>query len=355
MLAGLRGVLGRSRGFLGLATSSVGEKKAVVIGGTGYVGSHVVAQLLGKRYKVRATSRDTTKALWLQSLVTEDKKDRVELFELQLSSESPPDEKMDQLLNGADAVFFCAGFEHQDPSTIDFMVNNALATVKAAKRQKVPCVVLTSSGGSTNPPGLANETPKKELEHWSDPEAQKANGRFSPAAKTLMEINALKAVGRDQQNTVVAPEAANGAPRLCIVNPNLILGPQLQPGTVSGNSLPWVVRILKGETMNEKVPNDSMSIIDVRDLAKLHVACMEQETASGRYFAVNKSFPWEEILTAFEEKYPNYKKPPRFEGAQAMPTQFDFTRRDSLGVDLHPLGETVNDLVEFLKERGELQ
>lgn len=94
------------------------------------------------------------------------------------------------------------------------MVNNALATIEACKSEKVPVVVLTSSGGSTNPPGITNETPKNEIIHWSDPEAQLAANKFSPAAKTLMEINALKAVGRNQQNEIVDNSVASISPRL---------------------------------------------------------------------------------------------------------------------------------------------
>ena len=52
--------------------------------------------------------------------------------------------------------------------------------------------------------------------------------------------------------------------------------------------------------MKEQVPNDSMSIIHVDDLALLHVACMERESASGRYFGVNRSWAWEDILKALQ-------------------------------------------------------
>ena len=58
-----------------------------------------------------------------------------------------------------------------------------------------------------------------------------------------MEIAALKFVGRNQKNEVVDESAAKGAEnvRLCIMNPSWILGPQLQPGDISGNGLPWEV------------------------------------------------------------------------------------------------------------------
>ena len=124
------------------------------------------------------------------------------------------------------------------------MVNNAIALLNAARRNAgKTAVVLTSSTGSTNPPGAAADALKNELDFWSDPEAQKSKGKFSPAAKTLMEIAALKFVGRNQKNEVVDESAAKGAEnvRLCIMNPSWILGPQLQPGDISGNGLPWEV------------------------------------------------------------------------------------------------------------------
>ena len=325
-------------------------KVAAVIGATGYVGSHIVSCLLGKGYIVRCSSRAPESAQWLRTLSSAE--ERVEIHKLTLDNHGPTDAKeMDALLaDGVDSVFFCAGFETQAPETIEFMRNNAVGLVRGAAKHQVPVVVLTSSGGSTNPPGHSNDVPKNELLHWSDPEVQQANSRYSPAAKTLMEIAALQEVGRNQKNEVV--KEINGAPRLCIMNPNLILGPQLQPGGVTGNPLPWMVKILKGEAMNKEIPNDSMSIIDVRDLAALHVAAAENEVASGRYFGVQRSWSWEEILAVFEEVCPGYKKPPRFQGEANHETLFDTTRRDSLGVPLRPLKDTMQDVVTFMTERG---
>ena len=77
------------------------------------------------------------------------------------------------------------------------MRGNALNIISAAKKAKVKSVVLTSSGGSTNALGLTDSTPKNEIEHWSDPDDQIARGKFSPAAKTLMEMAALESVGRN--------------------------------------------------------------------------------------------------------------------------------------------------------------
>ena len=164
---------------------------------------------------------------------------------------------LDALVAGCKAVYMCAGYEKQEPETIDFMVNAGLAVMNAASKNAAvaqTCVVLTSSTGSTNPPGAPSDAIKNETDFLSDPEVQRSNKRFSPAAKTLMEIAAFDFVGRDRQNRVVQPDKnRSDRIRLCIMNPSLILGPQLQPGPVSGNGLPWFSRIAKGETMNDQV------------------------------------------------------------------------------------------------------
>ncbi|VEU39628.1 unnamed protein product [Pseudo-nitzschia multistriata] len=337
------------------------KKTAVVIGATGYIGSAVTMALGDHGMSVRCTSRDASGARWLKDLASD-----VSVVELALSDTAGEDtaKSLRSLLRGADMAFFCAGFEEQSPSTIDFMVSNALALVDASRAEGVPVVVLTSSGGSTNPPGgLPSSVPKSEVLHFSDPEEQVLRGRYSPAAKTRMEARAFAAVGRNHANEVVDPVLAGdpATPRLVVINPNLVLGPQLDPSpTVKGNSLPWMARILRKEAMADAVPNDSMSIIDVRDLAELHVAAALDEAASGRYFGVNRSYAWREILGAFQRVLAErggrgYSPPPLKEGEDydsAIPTQFDHTRKNSLGVTLRPLEETLGDLVDFLRAKG---
>ncbi len=53
---------------------------------------------------------------------------------------------------------------------------------------------------------------KNEIDHWSDPDFQISQGKYSPAAKTLMDKTALK-YGEDH------PEL-----RVVIFNPNGIVG-----------------------------------------------------------------------------------------------------------------------------------
>ena len=74
-------------------------------------------------------------------------------------------------------------------------------------------VVVTSSTGSTNPPNASPNVLKNELDSWSDPELQKEKNKFSPAAKTLMELAAFDFVGRNKRDEIVDQEKASCSPR----------------------------------------------------------------------------------------------------------------------------------------------
>ena len=48
----------------------------------------------------------------------------------------------------------------------------------------------------------------------------------------------------------------------------------------ASGSLPFLVKILRKEMLS-KIPNGSMSLIDVRDLAALEIAAIENKEAKG--------------------------------------------------------------------------
>ncbi len=314
------------------------EKKICVVGCSGFVGSHVTAQLLERGYDVRGTLRDPNgaKAQWLRSEIGEPP--RLELVAAELGDPA----SLAAALSGCDGVISCAGTETQEPETIDLMVGGARAILAAAEEEGMAAAVFTSSTGSTNPPGGDPEV-KNEVDHWSDPDAQQAAGKFSPAAKTLMD------------REIVARNDAGGL-RACTFNPSMITGPAFSPEPTGG--MRFVAAVLSGERMKDGAPNGSMSFIDVRDLAALHIAALENETARGRYFGVKRSWHWVEVLQTLEqvchERGIAYAAPPPPEGELARPTTFDLSRQKSLGVEVRDLPAMFHGVLDELERRGML-
>jgi len=345
----------------------------LVVGATGFVGSYITKTLLEAGINVVGTCRFPVDSQWLNpdTLLQKSEKPvaghfgKLEVEEVLFPLDGTPIQQsvVEDLVAKVSGVVFAAGHEKQEETTINFMTNAMLSILRAAEKHtnadQFP-VVLISSTGSTNKPGADPKSLKEEHVSWSDPELQQKNKRFSPAAKTLMEINALAFVGRNQQNEVVDEAKATGKPRLCILNPSLILGPQLKPGKVEGNGLPWFAKIVSGEAMSEQVPNDSMSIIHAGDLAKLAVGLLQNEDASGRYFGVYQSWPWDQILTAIKKLRPSYELPPKkFTNEEAKPvTVFDNARRDvicqSAGIKLRGLEDILSDTMDYLQTAGQI-
>ncbi|MDH3644290.1 MAG: NAD-dependent epimerase/dehydratase family protein [Gammaproteobacteria bacterium] len=309
-----------------------------VIGCSGFVGSHVTAELLSRGYSVNGTLRDASEENtgWLKDRLGSLAADGQRLT--LLSAELGDKASLRNAMRGCSGVIMCAGVERQEPATIDLMVGAADHILDAALELGIKRAVFTSSTGSTNPPEGEPEL-KNEVDHWSDPERQQAAGKYSPAAKTLMDKTALARM-----------EASGGALRVCVFNPSMISGPAYQTEPVG--SLKAFRAIIAQERFADRIPNGSMSMIDVRDLAKLHVNALENGNANGRYFGVKQSWHWQDILAALKRAYPAYELPEFPAGeTPARATQFDLTRQSTLGCELRDLDEMVSSVVQELQRR----
>ena len=97
------------------------------------------------------------------------------------------------------------------------------------------------------------------------------------------------------------------------------------------------------------MPNDSASLIHLQDLAKLFFAAYENPSASGRYFGVLESFHWNDIYKECQKLIPDMQMPEPISEEQVIPTQFDFKRRDSLGVKIRDFPTIMRETIEWLK------
>ena len=309
-----------------------------VVGCGGFVGSHVTAALLSRGYDVHGTVRDANgdKAVWLKSEVAPLARqgNGLSLFSADVFDQP----SLEAAMSGCSGLIVCAGSPVIEPETIDLMVAVAENSCAAAIACGIGRAVFTSSTGSTNPPEGEPDL-KNEVLHWSDPDKQLKDGKFAAVGKTRFDRIILDRMA-----------ASDGAFRVCIINPSMIVGPAFQPEPVLSHER--FAGIIRGERMSEKIPNSSMSLSDVRDLATLHVNALEKEDASGRYFGVKNSWHWRDILRALERACPGYHMPPIDpDDVPARQTRFDLTRQATLGAELRDLDAMMEGLVLELRRR----
>ena len=314
-------------------------EKICVVGCSGFVGSHVTAELLSRGYDVNGTLRDAEgeNSSWLLSDVAAYSGDsnNLKLFAADVFDKN----SIRQAMENCSGVIVCAGSPLAVPETIDLMIAVAENVSDMAIDTNITRAVFTSSTGSTNPmegePLLKNENL-----HWSNSDYQLAEKKYAAMGKTLLDQKVLNKMVNAKEKF-----------RVCVINPSMIVGPAFQRDPVV--SLCRFAAIINGKRFSEKIPNSSNSIIDVRDLAKLHVNALEKEEAKGRYFGVKQSWHWRDILKALEVACDKYTMPQIDPYETPVPaTQFDFSRQDTLGVKLRNIDEMFASLVAELNRRS---
>src|SRR5262249_31797484 len=94
---------------------------------------------------------------------------------------------------------------------------------------------------------------------------------------------------------------ANGM-ALSTIHPGMILGPASDPDT--SVSLGLVIGLMSGRV--RAMPNTGFCVIDVRDVAALHVAALESEAARGqRYLATGRYLWFREVADILRKAYPD--------------------------------------------------
>ncbi len=98
-----------------------------------------------------------------------------------------------------------------------------------------------------------------------------------------------------------------------------------------------------------KIPNDSISMIHLSDLAKLFLSVYENSDKCGRFYGVYKSLHWQEIYLECQKLLPNMVMPELLSENLIEPTKFNFSRRDSLGVKIRDFPTLLKQTVDWIK------
>ncbi|HWD81753.1 MAG TPA: NAD-dependent epimerase/dehydratase family protein, partial [Kribbella sp.] len=251
--------------------SGSGEQGPVLVtGGSGYLATHLIARLLRDGLDVRTTVRSTTRAASVRDAVRRGGADdtRLRFVEADLMS----DDGWKAAVDGCAEVHHVASpipaVQPEDPDELIVPAREGtLRVLRAARDAGARRVVLTSSFAAVG------YTPKPGAEYteddWTDPDTPGLAPY--PRSKAIAERAAWDLM-RDAGTELV------------VVNPTAIFGPTLTTDLRSSTQL--IKMILDGSM--EVVPRARFGVVDVRDVADLHVRAMANPDAAGnRFLAVS--------------------------------------------------------------------
>jgi nucleoside-diphosphate-sugar epimerase len=254
-----------------------GQGPVLVTGGSGFIGSWCVIGLLQRGHTVRTTVRSLARESAVRAAIGSvvDPQDRLSFHAAELTA----DAGWEQAASGCTHVLHVASpVVASEPKNADVVIlparDGTRRVVDAALKAGVKRVVLTSSVAAASPRDDARESASDETV-WTDLDDPRT-GAYS-RSKTLAERTAWDLV-----------RASDGATTLSTVNPSLVLGPVLSRDFSA--SVQLVERLLSGRVPG--VPRLGFSIVDVRDVADLHIRAMTAPEAAGQRFIASGDFAW---------------------------------------------------------------
>jgi nucleoside-diphosphate-sugar epimerase len=257
----------------------VSDRRVLVTGGTGFLGSWCVATLLQRGFPVRTTVRDLAREGDVRSAVANagaTDQDGLSFAAADLADDAGWAEAVD----GCGYVLHVASpFPPAQPRDPDELIvparDGALRVLRAALDAGAERIVLTSSVASVRNGGPPANGSTYTEDDWTDGD----NTSLTPytRSKTIAERAAWD---------LAAERGATD--RLAVVCPGAIIGPALSDDT--SFSLELIERLMKGDM--PALPRLGFSLVDVRDVAELEVLAMTSPDAGGKRLIATDQFMW---------------------------------------------------------------
>jgi nucleoside-diphosphate-sugar epimerase len=248
----------------------------LVTGGTGFVAGWCIVELLERGYNVRTTVREMSRASAVRAAIARASKsaDRLSVHAADLTS----DDGWDATTDACDYVLHVASPLGRDaPQDRDALVEPArggtLRILRAATKAGVKRVVMTSAAAAARPPRGSNIVSDETV--WADP----SDRRFDAyrRSKLLAERAAWDFMA-----------ATGGATTFATILPGAVFGPLLTMENLG--SVQLIQGLLEGRSPG--IPRIGLWIVDVRDLADLHIRAMTSPQAAGERFVAVGDFMW---------------------------------------------------------------
>lgn len=249
----------------------------LVTGGSGFIGSHCILQLLAAGYEVRTTVRSLEREAEVRALLKvggAEPGEQLRFFAADLMSDAGWAEAM----AGCEYVLHVASpFPSMVPKDENEIIRPAvegtLRVLRAARDAGVGRVVMTSSFAAIGYGQRPQKAPFTEM-NWTNPKRDDLLPYIK--SKTLAEHEAWNFMGRER-----------GGLELAAVNPVGVFGPVLGPDY--STSIMLVQRLMDGALPG--CPKLWLGVVDVRDVADMHIRAMTNPAAKGdRFLAVAGDF-----------------------------------------------------------------
>jgi len=241
----------------------------LVTGGSGFIGVHCILRLLEAGYRVRTTVRSLEREGEVRAMLSEGGAEPGAALEV-VEADLTADAGWPEAVVGCRTVLHVASpFPSVQPrNPFELIVparEGALRVLRAARDAGVARVVLTSSFAAIGHGHPPTDRPFTE-EDWTE-----LDDKATPyvRSKTLAERAAWEFVARE-----------GGGLELAVVNPVGVLGPVLGPDLSSS------IRLVKGalDGAMPLAPRLYFNVVDVRDVADLHLRAMTDPAAAGERF-----------------------------------------------------------------------
>ncbi|MEM8730834.1 MAG: aldehyde reductase [Pseudomonadota bacterium] len=273
--------------------------KVFVTGASGFIAKHILRELFEKGYEVRASVRSQARQAELEALFPDQP---IEFAFLDLTK----DDGWTEAMEGCDVLIHTASpFPMAEPDNPDDLIRPAvdgtLRAMRAAKAVGINRVILTSSNAAIYKEASKPKDAPSDESNWTTPDDPSV-GAYE-ASKTLAERAAWDFVGR-------YPEIA-----LTTINPGAVFGPPMDARY--GTSLELVERLMSGQDPFN--PPMGLPMVDVRDVAMMHVAAIDMEAAKGeRFSAASETLTFAELARILKEWDPSLKTATRVAPAWLM-------------------------------------